>query len=178
MGGNNPDEDDEMTGAIDLNDVDWASSDVEGGGNDAAGSEEASAVASAAAELMAPTLTTTTPSSFLAAAGTTAVRGPNVPSGGGGAAGAAGAGGAGVAGNGRVSVAAVETGIAAVVPVAASASVMRAPVNYSARATRGSRAQRTCPFSLKACSACKKGKATALQCRLDRRVFFFLVGIG
>lgn len=221
MGTNNPDElDDEMAGAIDLNDVDWASSDVDGGINDGGSEAEANAVASAAAELMNPT-------SLAAVAASVSA---------GGAGGSAGS----IAGNGQVSVSAVETGLppgfgqpgfgttgaavsspvggagsaiaapaaiaatpssASTVNVASAPSTTRAPsaprattvassapassaartytggissssarlpVNTSGRMTRGSRAQRTCPFPLKACSACKKGKATALQCRLDR----------
>ncbi|CAM9523427.1 unnamed protein product, partial [Sphacelaria rigidula] len=136
VGSNNPDElDDEMAGAIDLNDVDWASSDVDGGINDGGSEAEANAVASAAAELMNPTSLDAVAASVSS----------------GGAEGSAGS----VAGNGQVSVSAVETGL---------------PPGYGqpgGRMTRGSRAQRTCPFPLKACSACKKGKATALQCRLD-----------
>lgn len=214
MGSNNPDElDDEMAGAIDLNDVDWASSDVDGGINDGGSEAEANAVASAAAELMNPTSLDAVAASVSS----------------GGAEGSAGS----VAGNGQVSVSAVETGLppgygqpgfgtaaatvsspaggagaaiaasAANTATATSASTVTAasaasaavattvvrsaaapsaartytggissnarfPVNTSGRMTRGSRAQRTCPFPLKACSACKKGKATALQCRLDR----------
>lgn len=41
--------------------------------------------------------------------------------------------------------------------------------NTAAPTTRGSRNQRTSPFNLKACSACKKGRASAIKCRVDRR---------
>ena len=39
----------------------------------------------------------------------------------------------------------------------------------SAGRTRGSRNQRTSPFNLKACSACKKDRASAIKCRVDSR---------
>ncbi|CAM9952110.1 unnamed protein product, partial [Hapterophycus canaliculatus] len=39
--------------------------------------------------------------------------------------------------------------------------------NSAAPTTRGSRNQRTSPFNLKACSACKKGRTSAIKCRVD-----------
>lgn len=149
--GNNQDEDDEMAGAIDLNDVDWASSDIEGVVNDG-GIDEANAVASAAAALMdtmgSPPVSLTAPK--------ITVKEPKQPN---------SAADQFTSGNGQVPLAAVETAV----PRSVGTPSGGVPPSTSARATRGSRAQRTTPFNLKACSACKKGKATALMCRLDRR---------
>ncbi|CAM9813051.1 unnamed protein product, partial [Scytosiphon promiscuus] len=41
--------------------------------------------------------------------------------------------------------------------------------NTAAPTTRGSRNQRTSPFNLKACSACKKGRTSAIKCRVDNQ---------
>lgn len=142
------DEDDVLAGAIDLNDVDWASnSDLEGGlvgtldmiplgspmriHRQGSGSD----VSSVARNGDGPSLTAGATAASLAARSYVTSPPRVVPP--------------------------LFTGH----PPATSPSASAA----NSRSTRGSRNQRTSPFNLKACSACKKGKASPIACRVDRR---------
>lgn len=139
--GNHGDEEDEMVGTIDLDEVDWTAGDIEGIEHEDVG------IASASMGLglgLAPPLEVksmrnqprSNPGVDIAA---TALRN-----------------------NGESSLPAPPPAVETV------SSRSSSPIG-SVPTTRASRAQRTSPFNLKACSACKKGKATPIKCRVDRR---------
>ncbi|CAM9364344.1 unnamed protein product, partial [Ectocarpus sp. 12 AP-2014] len=149
------DEDDAegMAGAIDMNDVGWASS---------------SDLDSAMAAIDVVGATTTTEAPPPAPAPAPAVYPPareqhrhSAAT----TAGSSGGGGGGAAARNGGTISARAAGLQ-------TASVARAVppplfTNSAAPTTRGSRNQRTSPFNLKACSACKKGRISAIKCRVD-----------
>lgn len=165
-GNGEDDDDDGMVGAIDINDVDWASnSDAEVGGGGSIGSgggigpAGASGVGASAGPppALPPMINVVTepapsvqqrpaPSAAAVAAATGLSR-----TGGGASSG--------------VATALATTSIARAVPP----PLFAATPHSAAPLTRGSRNLRTSPFNLKACSACKKGRASAIKCRVDRR---------
>lgn len=141
--GNHADEDDEMGGAIDLNDVDWASSDMDVGSEDA-GLGGGSISLSLTDESPQVAKLVGGQDRLGAEEGDTSSAPRN---------------------NGGVSPPPGSSSTADSVPSRGSSP---SPTN-SVPTTRASRAQRTSPFNLKACSSCKKGKAQAIKCRVDRR---------
>ena len=134
-------EDDGMAGAIDINDAGWAS-------NSDLGSIDVGTAAAAAASASP---------AVASAAAAAAARGQRERHGGGG--------GGLRNGGGKSTPSARSTSLQ-------TASVARAVppplfTNSAAPTTRGSRNQRTSPFNLKACSSCKKGRVSAIKCRVD-----------
>ncbi|CAN0104014.1 unnamed protein product [Ectocarpus sp. 6 AP-2014] len=147
------DEDDAegMAGAIDMSDVGWASS-----------SDLDSAMA--AIDVVGAATTTEAPPRPPAPAVYPLAREQHRHSGA-TPAGSRGGGGGGAAARNGGTISARAAGLQ-------TASVARAVppplfTNPAAPTTRGSRNQRTSPFNLKACSACKKGRISAIKCRVD-----------
>lgn len=153
-----------MAGAIDMSDFDWASIGDSEGGNSSGLS--AAAAAAAVGDLSTVSLVSRGHSHTPAPAPTP----PNITAGsrsrsaarnGGAATNTASAAAAGIRASGvaRVSPSPPPPLFTAPAPASASAAIT----------TRGSRNQRTSPFNLKACSSCKKGRASAIKCRVDSR---------
>ncbi|CAN0459439.1 unnamed protein product, partial [Laminaria digitata] len=157
-----------MAGAIDINDVDWASnSDAEvGGGIGAAGMAGMAGIAGVAgasgvgATAGPPPALPPMINIAMEPAPAPARAQRQAPS----AAAVAAATGSARTGGGAVSgvaAALATTSVARAVPP----PLFTASTNSAAPSTRGSRNLRTSPFNLKACSACKKGRASAIKCR-------------
>lgn len=148
---NNGDEDDEMNGAIDLNDVDWASSDMEIVGNDDVDIAPAPIPLAFSLSSSLKPLKNNVRSNSGEDGGMLDTSNNGTP--------------------GMVSSSIIED--LSPRSVNSSSPTNNTPANSaptnSVPTTRASSSQRTSPFNLKACSACKKGKAQAIKCRVDRR---------
>lgn len=144
---------DGMAGAIDIGDAGWASnSDLDGSGGAAAaalGSIDLGVVAAASPAVAAT-------------AAAAAARGQQERHNG-------GSGGSGLRNGDGTRTTATPSARSTLLQTASVARAVPPPLftNSAAPTTRGSRNQRTSPFNLKACSSCKKGRISAIKCRVD-----------
>ncbi|CAN0338720.1 unnamed protein product [Pylaiella littoralis] len=152
------DEDDGMTGVIDIGDAGWGSNSELLDGSSSAAMMAAIDVGTVAAAVAAnPTA---------AASGQQQIRRNGSSS----SSSSSGGGGGGVGGGGGNSRNGAASSARAVgLQTASVARAVPPPLftNSAAPTTRGSRNQRTSPFNLKSCSSCKKDRIPAIKCRVD-----------